>query len=74
MNREDMGSAATNPMRASLAKTPGQNIAMSMSSQFRSIQPEDINIRDSNLMGANLQNPTQTPRKQALDQGSGPLT
>lgn len=55
VNREDMGSAATNNVRASLAKTPGQNIAMSMSSQFRSIQPEDINIRDSNLLGPSWQ-------------------
>ena len=47
-NRNDYTSGG-NTFRAMLAKTPGY-IGTTNSSQFKTMQPEDINIRDSNLM------------------------
>lgn len=66
MNREDQGSVA-NTFRAALTKTPGNHgAAMSTSSQFRTIQADDINIRDSNVI-------MPEKRKLAQNEGSGPL-
>jgi len=74
VNREDLGSAPlnfTNNLRAgALTKTSANKIGTSTSSAYRSINAEDINIRESNLLSP--WNANDTPR-QAINEGSGTL-
>ena len=57
--------------RAMLTKTPGY-VATTTSSQFRTIQPDDINVRDSNILDKGVLLP-DSKSKLAADAGSGPL-
>ena len=75
VNREDREASAGNTIRAQLAKTPAGAAAHnnSTSSQYKTIQAEDINIRDSNLLSTkrNLKNGRFGS---VHNEGSGPIT